>query len=272
MSLLPYVGVTGFARREDLPRIEEAARAVPAGYRLMAGILWSGAGENRPNLRYPRTLDLARELLVVAESAGAFPVVHFNTRAKGEDLRRELFELRTALPFRGVQLNLVAPDPAVVREFESSNPSLEIIVQVNGSSLRNDRSPLGVLRYLSGYEKRGPEGYEPVGGSVLLDLSGGTGREIDLEWIEETVQRLAESPVPRRIGIAGGFGPESLPTFRTLRERLGVERFRSLSVDAESRLRVPSPSATVGVFGGDDLDREKMLAYLDAFREAAEGR
>ncbi len=136
----PYIGITGITSLEDVETIGACCNIVAATvrtHRVMAGVLVSAKtlrGEATTNRRYP-SIDAADEPLQLSRYAYAWPVVHYNTRATSDALRDELRLLVERCPsMRGLQLNVVSPDPDVVARFASEHQSIEVILQVNRSA------------------------------------------------------------------------------------------------------------------------------------------
>jgi hypothetical protein len=137
MIAQPYIAITGITSIEDVDTIGECSKIVAATirtHRVMAGVLVSAKtlrGEPTTNRRYP-TVDRVESLLLNSRYAYAWPVVHYNTRAVGDSLGDELRELVNRCPsMRGLQLNVVSPDPDVVSKFAADHPDVEVILQVN---------------------------------------------------------------------------------------------------------------------------------------------
>lgn len=233
---LPYIGITGFASPEDVTTAEQCAALVPRGWRFMAGVLVSAKtlrGEDSPRRRYPPLPSAAG--LVRHLAAVAWPVVHFNTRATGEDLARELRALGRGLPeARGLQLNVVRPDPAAVAAFRREFPGVEVVLQVNRASL--DAASPNVSE-IDDYVAA----YDGLAEHALLDLSGGAGVPLDLPLARDVVRGWMHAARP---GVAGGLDAASVRQLEGL----------AVSCDAESRVRTAH----------DSLDHGRALAYVRA--------
>ena len=263
-STQPYIGITGFVSDGDIACAAECAetvRAVVPSHRFMAGVLvsWRGlAGIQHASRRYPR-LDAVDGILRKLLHAGCWPVVHYNTSNNSAEMRRELERLVEKLPAMfGLQLNVVRPDPDEVAAFAVQHPEVEVILQVNTSSLGTGPSAITPGEYLARYS-----GVR----HALLDASGGTGRRIVPESIAATIRATHDVAVDRgvRLGFAGGLGPDCGTDLAHVRRELeyfhiGLEQ---LSVDAESGVRSPtsSPDAIPGEKHQDDLDCAKAREY-----------
>lgn len=231
-----YIGITGFAEPGDLRTARLCATFMPDRVRLMAGVLVSAKtlrGETSLRRRYfdPSCGNLARYLGALGHS-GAWPVVHFNTRARGRALHEELCKLLDVVPFlSGVQLNAEHPDPAPLVCLKEQHPYVELIVQLPPRCVGARPSVDSVLDYARGYAE--------IADHFLLDLSCGNGLPLDAAFARELV---AAWRLPARLGVAGGLDHESVKGLRGL----------SVSCDSESRLRTPE----------DALDSGAALAYV----------
>lgn len=279
----PYIGITGIVTPDDLDTVAECVRTlkdncprVPGGdptHRFMAGVLVSHKtlnGQPTTNRRYPKA-EVVNDLLEGCQGHGAWPVVHYNTRSKGVDLLREMELLCERFPaMRGLQLNVVCPDPGVIRTF-TSDPKhrVEVILQINHSSLVQSRVPPAIINGAREYALEYC-GWSNAGIShALLDGSGGTGRKLNHEIavpIFESIYALGERGV--RLGIAGGLGPDSADVLEDIKAGLwGYEGdpdidLVELSYDSESRVRVPVPGPIEGEKYQDMLDRTKAVEYV----------
>jgi len=279
---LPYIGVTGIVTPEDVLTVKDCVRVIrdhcPKGedglptHRFMAGVLVSYktlTDQPLTNRRYPHRAHV-EPLLAWCLAAGAWPVIHFNTHAKGEALLKELFQLCVEFPSaRGLQLNLVCPDPEVVRGFTSAfHHHVEVILQINHTSLVKSAKPpqkmAQPLDYALGYAKWSDAGIS----HALLDASGGKGKLFDhrtADTIIETLGHLKERGV--RLGLAGGLGPDCGTAIDDLKAGLAGHggdpdiELQELSYDSESRVRVPVPDPIAGEKYQDMLDRTKALNY-----------
>lgn len=265
MNRKPYIGITGIVSYDDVATLRECAALVPPTHRLMAGVLVSAKtmrAEATANRRYPPFGHVNMLCASLAE-AGCWPVVHFNTRS---DLGGYLATLASVLPaMKGLQLNVVRPEVEEVAWVRRTRPDVEVIVQVNRGSLP-EVSAGAIAEYLAPYA--GLAAY------ALVDLSGGTGKPLDVELAAEVLHRVPWDELGIMPAVAGGFGPACAEPIAALRDALGFKAWMvaGLSVDAETRVRVPVANAIEGEHGQDALDREKALAYVRAAVDALRGR
>lgn len=262
MRFTNYIGVTGFANLADLEVIPRLVKAAPATHRIMAGVLVSYKtlrGEAPPSPRYAPGGGV-EEILRGAKEAGAWPVVHYNSRSG--DLGAELERLVERFPaMEGIQLNIVAPDPYAIRDFNKAHPNIEVILQVNGASLVN-----GAISAAEYVERYLPHGIR----HALIDPSGGRGRALSMESIASLYDVWGTADdAGVRMGIAGGLGPKCAGLLQRIAVRLrradGPDVLLSqLSYDAESRVRVPLPGGEPGARHWDALSADLAVAYVNA--------
>jgi hypothetical protein len=253
MTPRPYIGVTGIVTVADLYTVRECCALMPWTHRFMAGVLVSAKtlrGEYTESRRYP-AVDQVDAILSECARHGAWPVVHYNTRATGDVLTTELAALVRAFPsMRGLQLNVVRPSPSVVNAFAVDHPHVEVIAQMNRAAFGNPPVPADAILYARDY---------PNASHALLDLSGGRGEDIDTSF----AARVARAwPHAGGLGVAGGLGPDAETALQALRDDLGADRFALLSFDAESRVRVPVEDPIAGGKHQDRLDRDRALAWV----------
>lgn len=251
----PSIGVTGVVTMDDVRAIAECVRMLPPTHRLMAGVLVSAKtlnGEPTENRRYPK-FGAVEELLRALDAVGAWPVVHFNTRAQ---LQEQLERLgATLLSMKGLQLNVSRPDPAVVEGFLMQRPDVEFILQVNRSVVPVGATitPRDVFEYI--------RPYAGLAKHALLDLSGGEGREMSAGLAADV---LNDWPWPGIVpSFAGGLGPDAGPLLAELASKVrDPRRLLGCSFDAESRLRVAIDDPIPQASHQDRLNAEKATRWV----------
>ena len=261
MTPYNYIGATGIVTAADLYTVRDCCALTPWSHRLMAGVLVSAKtlrGEWATSRRYPHASQVDA-LLTACADAGAWPVVHYNTRANGNALTMELAALVRAFPsMRGLQLNVVRPSPSAVNAFAVDHPHIEAIVQMNRAAFGDPPVPADAILYARDY---------PNASHALLDLSGGRGEDIDTSFAAQVARAW---PHAGGLGVAGGLGPDAETTLRALRDDLGADRFAILSFDAESRVRVPVEDPIAGGKHQDRLDRDRALAWVSLIAKMVE--
>lgn len=271
----PYIGITGFVSQQEVEALGKIVR--PQGCRrLMAGVLASFKtmhGEPTTNRRYPKFSEVEPLLHSLSELDNVWPVVHFNAprRELLGDLLLELAEKNPSM--EGVQLNIVKPDIGAIERFKEAFPHIEVILQANKRSLLGK----GEKSVRTEAPSEFLEDYRYVADHILLDLSGGTGKGLDIEWVSQVLaafhsQWRTEWQVTP--GIAGGLGPEAEVVLRALRSHVGPEVLAGCSIDAETALRKPIKDPIEGEDFQDILCNEKVISYLsrtDSFFDVCSG-
>lgn len=275
----PYIGITGIVTYSDVNIAHgcaEIVRELAPTHRLMTGVLVSYKTlyhRTTTNQRYPG-ISAVDKLLEECGDFGAWPVIHYNSHAKGEEFAEELELLYYLCPaMRGIQLNVVTPDPGTVQYFANKYPEVEIILQVNHTSLVETAIPPAQIVQPWQYIER----YTGIR-HALIDSSGGNGRVFPPQTANDIIKildGLEERGV--HLGIAGGLGPDCGDLLEDLRIRmvgywgdLDIELVR-LSYDAESRIRVPVPNPIAGDKYQDQLDHDKAVGYVQIVCEALKG-
>jgi hypothetical protein len=139
----------------------------------------------------------------------------------------------------------------------TASASGEIILQANRPSLiLTESTP---RQYADSYS------HPVTADHALLDLSGGTGREVSPEWLSEQIGDWAYwESIGVRPGIAGGLGPGCGPLLERFANSVAPEVWRGVNLDAESRLRVPltREGAVRGAKHQDVLCPDRVKVYL----------
>ena len=243
-----YIGVTGFT---DKAQVRTALSRVPsdADRLFMVGVLASaktiqGLPATNPK-RYP-----ARERIadIFINDWRALNLVHYNTRDQSE-LAAQLW---AALQWGGVdcdglQLNIVLPDPEVIRGLKRSKPETTIVLQLNR----------GTMRVLGGSSETIADTlvdrYGALVDHILVDASGGSGEALVPH--EAVAHLIALDHARTRHGhqfglcVAGGLCADNLEDLLVPVQML----VPSFGIDAEGRVRTD-----------DFLDDEKVGRYIDA--------
>jgi len=298
-GMKPYIGITGVVTPGDVATIRACVPLVPPSHRLMAGILVSAktlVGGATTSRRYP---DASRveSLLAACADAGAWPVVHYNSRAEEGVFGVELAMLRERFPsMRGLQLNVTNPQPFPVEAFARQNRGVELILQVNRAAMPSLASTRAGDTYdrhcarclvadeVSAYAAR----YYGVA-HLLLDASAGEGVPLDHDLAGTVIGRNGDEwrDRGRRVGIAGRLGPDSADALASVAMALkvaaanrvlctdGADRFEvtlaDLSYDSETGVRSPVADPTPGEQHQDALDNAKARAWVALAARAVRG-
>lgn len=255
MQVKPYVGITGPVSLEEIELLNSEFK--DAGFSdspcsmPMIGILASMKTLMRQevsNRRYPLLEDIQGLLSSIKENT--FKTIHYNTRELDTIYNQINYLIKGFCDeglVDGIQLNIVFPPLSQVKRIKKRFPNLEIIFQANN----------GVIQ--SGNAKQVAEkiqGYGDTIDYVLIDPSGGRGREFHIDQSVEIANALKEKNPHLGIGFAGGFNGENIyERISKLGEKLGNYDF---SIDAESGLR----DKLSNEYGDDVMNFGRVRDYL----------
>ncbi len=238
----PYIGITGFMNAQE---VDTVLRAVPKDFArlVMIGVLMSnktlyGVKNKYPN-RYPGLETLWN---IFSNDERALNLIHFSTDHP-DTLYSDLCRAQElAGPnCHGFQLNMRWPDPAVVERYRLKVPFRKktIVLQCGAGAL----SAKQLVDRLDQYY--GLIDY------VLLDESGGTGKEFDGEKLVDLVHCIKSTLPNVGVGVAGGLCASSVDRLSPL------QGWVNISVDAEGKLRDEN----------DNLMLREAVKYLFAAAE-----
>ena len=238
-----YVGITGFMSSGE---VCQALSVCPTLFnrKIMIGVLASyktmqGIQNKWPN-RYPAIDQIANIFL---EDSRTLNLIHYHTQEMGT-LLDQLIEMTKigGKNLHGLQLNIAWPSPNILINYRKIYPEKKIVLQINRLALEQiDHSSENLVRKLAEYE--GIIDY------ILLDTSGGYGRQFDLEKYLYYLLELKDKDLDIGIGIAGGLNATTLEIVRAL---ISIGKISHLSIDAEGKLRTID----------DHLDLEAVEKYL----------
>jgi hypothetical protein len=249
----PYIGITGFTTEDELRRVALCYLGTTWDPFLMAGILVSSKTlrglPNKWPQRYPAISEARRMMSTSADLPDAKLFVHYNMSSvhRGYDLLTELLAMvgifgQKALS--GFQLNMVWPSAGVLSKFlDLTDGHFRMILQVGETAWGQCTGTEGLVTRLRQYVPS-----VNVIDYVLLDPSGGLGKEMDVNKIADSVAAIYDAGLPFGVGIAGGLSDENVERIAPL-----LERYPNLSIDAEGRLRTSD----------DHLDIDKAIGYAN---------
>jgi len=250
----PYIGITGFMSNHEVETVLGNTEKIPeklltcaAAHRLiMIGVLASfktlnGLPNKWPN-RYPLVANIAD---IFSNHRLALNLIHYHTTSS--DTLLDELKLLTELGgpnLHGFQLNIVWPDPQVLRFYKNKHSDKKIVLQISDKTLAaiDNLSCDLVTKIFSQYAE--------CIDYILLDASGGHGRLFDFVSIYPLLKLLEGRAKYNNIGlgVAGGLYADTIHHLREL-----SQRFPNISWDAEGCLRNAS----------DQLDLIKAENYLD---------
>lgn len=243
----PYIGITDFtsygetvAAQQEFERLGGTLR----GHLLHVGVMMSRKTLNNIPSKwskiFPKNRDIAN---IFVKDEHTLNVLHY-ADYDGVDVAKNLAKA-TELGYSemdALQLDMIWPDPAVIKNYHRDYPDKKIILQINSKSLVIvDHDPDKLLERLNLYGKS--VNY------VLLDMSMGRGIGLNTDQLLPYLKKIDHPD--RHLAVAGGLCAEKLHLIEPL-----VEQFPDLSIDAQSKLR-PSGSAM------DPIDWSMARDYLE---------
>ena len=254
----PYIGVSGIARYEQhiaLFDIAQRERISDLGYFMMIGVQATGKTqvldiENKRGQNWHPVGDTIADAAANEDSGLTKPYVHCYF-ADAYEMARGIKNVmrRTGHYVRGLQFNglpwVSKNFRPTILDFKDQYPYQSVILQAGGITL-NNHSPGEVAAELETM----PVDY------VLLDPSGGYGREMDLELMRSYVDAIYQRQLTVGVGVSGGL--EAANVERLLGPLL--EEYPDLSCDAEGRLRK-------GPEGATELDIPAVDAFVRAWKQ-----
>jgi hypothetical protein len=250
----PYVGITGFTDREQVQTLSRYAH-MNDGRLFMVGLLMSsktlrGESNKWPN-RFPTSENMGN---IFTDSIGVLNMIHFHAdkdRNLGAEMEAALY--RVGRRTDGFQLNMVWPDVKQIQRVKAIYPHLKIVIQVGERSFRSvQNSP----RELAAKLKRE---YSDVADYVLFDMSGGTGKDLDLSLTGRCLSEIREKLPNVGLVAAGGLCGENIADILPL-----IRKIPDLSFDAEGKLMDSEGRLGIGRGISYLLNSDKMLKQVRA--------
>lgn len=266
----PYVCVTGASTRDEVYSLRDALEIADFGWRelghdAVTGFLFSDKtlrGEPIINPiyknRYPPEED-KWDLCQNAKDNGRV-AIHYNTK-EPETLAEQIDLLLGNLCeeydcdeeddgiedwryYDMLQLNMVWPNVDEIKKIRKAFKGLDIIFQASSRTMEG-KTPQQFIEQLKKYES--------CIEYVLLDPSGGLGREFEAERVVPFYETIRKNMPHVGIGFAGGLSGENLESkMSSVIKLIGTN---DISIDAEGKLRTD-----------DKLDMNKVKEYLQAAR------
>lgn len=175
-----------------------------------------------------------------------------------------------------IQLDLVWPDPEILKEFRRKHPSIEIVLQIGKFSFgeNGEIDDTEIATRLHAYGKSVDH--------VLLDLSMGKGRQMteeDVVSLKKLMRAIQDSTPDIGLAIAGGLGAgtgsnapnQSVYSMDSLREI--ARDFPGVSIDAQGGLKPDNtPRDDKGHFISTAMaDADKSKRYVGLASEILDG-
>lgn len=255
----PYVGITDFMNKTQVERmLEVLARESPKDFKkqmmlvagklprqLMVGVMMSHKTLHGIPTKWTAAFP-AKES--IRDIFGIHPFA-FNTLHYADYDTIDVAEsIELATTFGGpnmhaIQLDMIWPDPGLIKNYRDNHPGIQVIIQGNSKAMKAvNNDPLYFACCLKAY------GY--CVDYVLLDKSMGKGLGMDAMGLLPYARAVAEHVPDMGIAAAGGLGPDTLNLLEPL-----IAEFPNLSIDAQGKLR-PSGNAL------DPIDWNMASEYL----------
>jgi phosphoribosylanthranilate isomerase len=176
-------------------------------------------------------------------------MVHFNSRNKNfsEEVITLFKELKGVC--NTIQININTPYVEEFKKIKESIPKLDILFQVNTTMLRENTNE-EILSIIKGT-------YLQYISYILIDPSGGAGKEMDKETYERSIELYkALQDTGLVIGFAGGYTPDNVrKNITDINNSLSNAPF---SIDIETGVR----DKLSDKYGDDIFNIKKVEAYI----------
>lgn len=239
----PYIGITGFMKREQVESVLMDL-SLPPGYKLMVGGLAHGnhyfdkdaRGEDKKPPRHPKTKDLPK---IFIDDPRCLNLIHLHVPDNANHAS-DMYVLvynyihicqDAGVRLDGFQLNMNLPNQEDLFEIRDSNPDLKIVIQLNSKVINRFKTPSLLAKRL--------RQYAGIANYLLFDKSGGTGKSINPDEAMDYTTAFDDQHLPTLFGL-GYAGGLSADTFPDLLPFLKMHRFfKPFSFDAEGKLHDP---------------------------------
>ena len=239
----PYIGITGFKTAQEVFDVlscffSKTDRLLMVGG--LASLKTMRGNKNKWAHRYPTMEDIS---VIFQDHPQVLNLIHYNT----EELDTLADQLVAMTEFggtnlHGFQLNVPWPPLSQLDIYRAMHLEKQIVLQIGGRAFDMiNNSPEQLVKKVAEYEG--------LIDCILLDPSGGYGKQFDPESLMNYLQTLQAEDLNIGLGIAGGLSPVNLDIIRPF-----AIKFPDLSIDAEGRLRNTN----------DDLDLDLACAYFMA--------
>lgn len=244
----PYIGITDFMNPDQVRQMLEVfakAGAEKLGRRLMVGVMMSYKTLNGLATKWTAAFPPKES---IRDIFGIHPLA-FNTLHYADyDTIDVAKSIEFATTFGGpnmhaIQLDMIWPDPTIVKNYRDNHPWTQVIVQGNAKAMAAvDNNPDAFAARL--------KTYGDAVDYVLLDKSMGKGLGMDTAGLLPFARAIVERIPGMGLAAAGGLGPDTLHLLDPL-----IAEFPNLSIDAQGKLR-PSGNAL------DPIDWDMASRYL----------
>jgi len=236
-----YIGVTGIANISD--NVTTAKSIMESGLdfyinkpHVTIGFLVNSKTLHRipakeekiPHQRYAPVSSLRR--IMEYSKKYALNSIHFSAKEDDnldEEIKQIFQEGNIYKDYlcRTLQLNVALPGKRRLENILKEFPEMSIILQISKKVLEDKENIAEKIKDYSGLIQ-----------GILIDASGGKGKELDIDLSAEIYNRVKEKSPGLVIGIAGGLNPWNVQEkIKLFREKIKSKDF---SIDAEKGLRI----------------------------------
>lgn len=245
----PYVGITGLQTVDDVMNFVRMADTPGLPDKIMLGFTCSNkrladpdsSGKTSPSLN-----SVIQMLPKLVKYKCYLPMMHYYTSdlsKLAEEIKFLFSHLYTQGLCRAVQLNAEWPDIMALREIKDALPELQIVLQL----------PKQALTAYDGIIVEKASHYNSHIDYLLIDPSGGTGDDVDIERGARLINVLSRAMPNVTLGIAGGFSADNVGVRVASLNRMTTAPY---CIDAQGKLRTyVTPKVS-------QLDIAKCMMYL----------
>lgn len=232
MNTFSYVGICDFSNKEESLNTAQLFQLLcrQSGIRdrkLMIGVMMSyntlTGQPSKYSAVWPKKEDISD---IFVEHPFAFNTLHYadyEAETKITDLAAAAFWGGPRL--HAIQLDMVWPNPEMIRALREMYPKIKIVLQVNRKSFALvGESPRRLVKELVLYGD--------TIDYVLLDRSQGEGKPMDAEFLLPFVEEISRRLLHLDLAVAGGLGPETVDLIKPLQGACPA-----ISWDAQSKMR-----------------------------------
>lgn len=259
MMFKPYISVTGAYSQQQIKNIVEwypadASRQLVIGVLVTDKTFHNRDKKNQP-LIYPMMKDIPS--IPIPRNNVSY-IIHYCPNQDNPDMGFRMVEIACSDAngnrkssrqpgmhhFSGFQINASWPDQGnIVSQFWSrSFGPRKLILQIGRQALSEiNNDPLQLVERLI-------YGYTDIIDGILIDPSGGEGREFDPEKMDNYLRAIYEATLGINVAIAGGFGNDG--SVARLLWPL-AKKYPDLSICAQNKL-----------LSNDELDEHKVIGYI----------
>lgn len=220
-----YIGITDFAHPHEVGEICKLVEGTE--YKIMVGIMMSYKSLYKlPTSWAGCWPDLEAYKNIFQNIPKAYNTLHYadyNDQTDAEDLKKAIRYCGENL--HALQLDMIWPHQKLLSKIKDKYPSLNIIFQLNQNVIEKYDGHLQlVYDALREYDN-------DLIDVILMDMSMGTGKEMDVALQLSLLEGLQETLPDKYFAAAGGLGPGRLDSIIPLLKE------HPISIDAQSKLR-----------------------------------